>query len=294
MMLPSRYVLPVFLLIVFLGPVVLAPILNLALEPFGIPFHRVMSRALLFSALGALIIFRRHLHLGRWWPLGHIAFRQMARGFLLALISSLAMILFYFISCGFQAAEIPFRRAALSIFVALIAALIVPTLEETIFRGFLITILVATTGRWAGWFLAALIFSVAHFLRVPPGTAGPVHWWSGATGMLSIFTNLAHGDFLTGRGLNLFLAGLVLGGIFLRSGTLWTTAALHSGWIFILMSFTALTRSLNPPRVPGFGRDLLSSPLTSAVLLVLGICLWRFYRVRPEETRGSAEVRRLS
>jgi hypothetical protein len=96
--------------------------------------------------------------------------------------------------------------------------------------------------------------------------------------MISVFTHLGQGDFLTGRGFNLFVVGLILGGIFLRTGTLWVNAALHGGWILILMSFTALTRPTEPPHFHGLGDDLLSSPLTSAVLFALGLGLWRFYR----------------
>jgi len=159
--------------------------------------------------------------------------------------------------------------------VATVAALIVPLLEETIFRGFLVTALTESIGRWAGWILAAFIYAIAHFLRVPQ-QAGPVHWWSGATGIVSIFGGLFQGDFLTGRFANLFLVGLILGGIFLRLGKLWLCAGLHGGWIFILLTFSALTRPDVPPRISWLGGDLLGSPVTSLVLLVLGGFLWRF------------------
>jgi membrane protease YdiL (CAAX protease family) len=282
MKLPTRYVLPVFLLIVFLAPVVLAPPLDLALAPFGIPFHRVMSRALLLSALAALVLFRGRLHLKAWWPLGPIARRQLAFGAMLAAGSALAMILLYFAGCGFHAAPLAPGRAALSLLTAAVAALIVPFLEETIFRGFLVSILVETTGRRVGWILAAVIYTLAHFLRMPSQAPdSSIHFWSGATGLLALFSDLGHGSFLNGRGLNLFLVGLILGGIFLRTGTLWVNYALHGGWIFILMSFSALTRPSTTPRISFFGGDLLSSPLTSAVLLLLGLGLWRFQRASP-------------
>ena len=277
MTLPRRYVLPVFLLIVFAGPVILGPILNLALEPFGIPFHRSMSRALLLSALAALILFRRQLQLGRWWARDPFTLRRIAFGYLLSMVSSILMIGLYRATCGFHTAHIPSTRAALSIAMALLACLIVPILEETIFRGFLVTMLVETLKKWGGWILAAFIYALAHFLRVPADADGHGAW-SGARGVAAIFVHLGSGEFFGGRGLNLFLVGLILGGIFLRTGTLWVNAGLHSGWIFILMTFSALTRPDEPPRISSLGGDLLSSPLTSTVLVVLGLWLWRFYR----------------
>jgi membrane protease YdiL (CAAX protease family) len=287
MTVPTRYVLPVFLLIVFLGPVVLAPILGFALEPFGIPFHRVMSRAFLISAFAAIILFRRHLKIDSWWPRSRIALRQVRFGLLIAIVSSTIMIGLYFVFCGFDQAHLSFGRATLSILTAVVACMIVPLLEETLFRGFLITILSETTGRRVGLFLAALIFALAHFLRIPPENSGQhVHYWSGVTGVISALGQLGHGDFLCDRGLNLFLVGLILGGIFLRTGTLWVNAALHGGWIIILMSFTALTRPLTPPHVSWLGGDILSSPLTSLVLVQLGLWVWRFYQMPREGSRS--------
>jgi membrane protease YdiL (CAAX protease family) len=289
MRLSPRYVLPVFLLIVFAGPIVLGPILNLGLAPLGIPFHRVMSRALLISALGALVLFRGRLKLGEWWPRNLITPRQIAFGLLLAVVSSIFMIGLYHATCGFHAANLSPERAALGVLTAALACVIVPILEETIFRGFLITILMQSLGRRTAWLLGALIFALAHFLRVPPDLDSH-RWWSGAQAVAAIFTHLGQGEFFSGRGLNLFLAGLILGGIFLRSGSLWTGAALHGGWILILMTFTAFTRADSPPRLANFGGDLLSSPLTSAVLLILGLWLWRFYRpvLTHEASKGSA------
>jgi membrane protease YdiL (CAAX protease family) len=279
MKISARYVLPLFLLIVLVTPVVLGPLLDLALAPFGIPFHRVMSRALLLSALGALVLFRGQLRLRDWWIFSRVAGRQAAFGFTLAVLSSLVMIALYSIFCGFHSAGLTRGLAIRAILTALIASLIVPVLEETIFRGFLLTVLAKSTGRWIGWLLAAFIYAVAHFLRFPAEDRGQGNLLSsGAAAMISVFTHLGQGDFLTGKGFNLFVVGLILGGIFLRTGTLWVNAALHGGWIFILMSFTALTRPVTPPHVSGLGGDLLASPLTSAVLVVLGAGLWLFYR----------------
>jgi membrane protease YdiL (CAAX protease family) len=238
-----------------------------------------MSRALLISALVALFLFRGRLRLRAWWPRGWAAVRQAGFGLLLAAVSAQGMIGLYLAFSGFHGAHLPFGREVHALLTAVIAALIVPVLEETIFRGFLLTVLVEVTGRRVAWVLAAFIYAVAHFLRIPAQMAHqPLHWWSGAAGVISIFTNLGQGDFLTGRGLNLFLVGLILGGIFLRAGTLWVNAALHGGWILILMSFSAFTRPDDPPRISFLGGDLLGSPITTAVLLLLGFWLWRYYR----------------
>jgi membrane protease YdiL (CAAX protease family) len=163
---------------------------------------------------------------------------------------------------------------------AIVAALLVPFAEETIFRGFLQTELVAGLGFRPGWILAAVIYALAHFLKIPDAVDHmPVHPWSGASALGAAFLPLVHGDFLSGRGANLLLIGLILGGVFARTGTLWFNGGLHAGWIAGLLLASGLSR---PARVTVWtGDGLLSSPLTTLVLAVLGWWLWRFYR-RPQ------------
>jgi membrane protease YdiL (CAAX protease family) len=169
-------------------------------------------------------------------------------------------------------------------------------LEETVFRGFIQRELVQGLGWRGGWVLAALIFMLAHFLKIPVELDHqPVHLWSGATALGAAFANfgydLARPENL-GKALNLFLIGLILGGVFLRSGTLWMNAGLHSGWILGLLLFTGFTRPVEPPYVSYFGGDILSSLSTTVVLLLTGLWLWRFYRhpsVLPGPAHGTGE-----
>jgi len=194
---------------------------------------------------------------------------------------------------GFTSAHLSGNEIAGRVVLALVAALLAPPLEETIFRGFLQRELVERLGWRAGWVLAAVIFMLAHFMKIPVELdQQPVHLWSGATALGAAFANFGH-DLSQpenlGKAVNLFLVGLILGGVFLRSGTLWLNAGLHSGWIFGLLLFTGLTRPMDPPYVSYFGHDILSSFSTTVVLLLLGLWLWRYYRhpsILPEPTPG--------
>ncbi|HEY0256583.1 MAG TPA: CPBP family intramembrane glutamic endopeptidase, partial [Candidatus Methylacidiphilales bacterium] len=179
---------------------------------------------------------------------------------------------------GFTSAHLTGAQIGARLGIALIAALLIPPIEETVFSGFIQGELVRGLGVRAGWFLAAFIFMLAHFLKIPAELDHqPIHWWSGAGALGAAFMPLAKGAFLCGRGLNLFLIGLILGGIFLRSGSLWLNAGLHGGWILALLLFTGLTRPVDPPRVAFFAGDILSSLSTTLVLVLLGTWLWFFY-----------------
>jgi membrane protease YdiL (CAAX protease family) len=287
MTLPSKLVLPAFLLLVFLLPVFLGPIFYFVLAHFGVPFHRAMTRALIVSALVGLYLFRHHLQLRAWWPPGPVAWRQAGLGLLVALVSAQTMIAMDFALPGVHVIRLNVARVTHAVLTALVAAAIVPPLEETLFRGFLISRLRETLGRRLSWVLGAALFTLVHFLRPDSShSQAPVHWWSGATSVVFMFTHLAQGEIIGGRGLNIFLVGLILGGIFLRAGTLWITAGLHCGWIFTLVIFAALTRPAEKPRIPFLAGDLIGTPITTVVLLLVG--LWFYFFSRPLPSTGGA------
>jgi membrane protease YdiL (CAAX protease family) len=278
--LPGWSILPIFFAIVFGGAIVLGPLFYFALHPWKpFAFHRTMDRALLVSALAALGYFWSRLSLAQLWPLGARAWRQLAFGYLLAFVSAQAMIGLYLALCGFTSSHLGAHQIMMRVLMALLAALLLPPLEETVFRGFMLAELVRGLGRRWGCVVAALIFMLAHFLKVPESfDHQPVHFWSGVPALGAAFLSVAQGAFVDGRGASLFLIGLILGGLFLRSGSLWINAGLHSGWIFVLLLFSGLTQQVASPHVAFLGHgDILSSPITSLVLMALGAWLWRFY-----------------
>jgi membrane protease YdiL (CAAX protease family) len=244
-----------------------------------------MDRALLFSALAALGFAWPRLDLRAWWR--GDAWKHALLGLGIALVSSQLILGLDAALAGLTWAPVTPHDAHRLIFTAIVAALLVPLAEETLFRGFIQTELVRGMGPRCGCFFGALIFMLAHFIKVPVEfDHAPVHAWSGATALGAAFLPVLHGDFLGGRGLNLLLIGLLLGGAFLRSGTLWLNYGLHGGWILVLLLVSGLTR----PTVKDsfWSGDLLSTPLTTAVLVLLGFWLWLFYlRPLPEPAPGA-------
>jgi len=279
MTLSRQYILIVFFLIVFLGAIVLGPLLYFGMALIvPIPFHRAMDRALLISSVAAVGLFWSRISWGKLWPWKRGVWQQALWGYFIAAVTVQAMIGFNLALSGFSSAHLTGAQIAGRLGMALAAALLIPPLEETVFRGFIQGELVRGLGWRAGWLVAAFIFMLAHFLKIPPEIDHePVHWWSGASALGAAFQPLMNGAFLCGRGLNLFLIGLILGGIFFRSGSLWLNAGLHSGWILALLLFTGLTRPVEPAYVPFFAGDILSSLSTTMVFILLGTWLWLFY-----------------
>lgn len=280
MIFSQKYRLILFFAVIFLGAAVLGPVLYFALKPVvSVPFHRAMDRAFLVSAVAALGLFWSSIPLRQLWPLERRAWAQIGFGYLLALVSAQAMIAIDLVVGGCVSSNLTHGQIESRFFMALLAAILVPPLEETVFRGFILLELTRSMGRCWSCVAAALIFMLAHFLKIPESLdQEPVHLWSGASAVGAAFLPVLHGDFLGGRGLNLFLIGLILGGIFLRAGSLWINAGLHSGWIFALLLFSGMYHPVTPQHLAFLGSsDLLSSPLTSLVLILLSAWLWRFY-----------------
>jgi membrane protease YdiL (CAAX protease family) len=274
------FVLPLFFLALFLGAMLLGPIFFWGLSWITpIPFHRAMDRALLLSALAALGLFWSRLPLAQLWPWNSDAWKQVLLGLFIAAVSAQAILGCKLAVDGIPLLPLDVPAIASRVLLALVAALLVAPLEETIFRGFLQRELIERLGWRPGWIIAAAIFMLAHFVKVPEELDPlPVHPWSGITAIGDAFLPLAHGDFFCGAGLNLFLLGLILGGIFLRSGSLWVNAGLHGGFILAQLLFSGLTRPVPRHDFIFGGGDIVSSPITSLVFILLGLWLWLFYR----------------
>jgi len=321
MALPGKYILPVFFLTLFLGAMILGPLLYFGLAVvWPIPFHRAMDRAMLISAVAALGLFWSRIPLEKLWPCNSDAWKQLLLGYFIAAVSIQAMIGAYLALARFESAHLSVDKVVGRVALALVAALLVPPLEETVFRGFLQRELVKGLGWCAGWLITAVIFMLAHFLKIPVELDHePVHLWSGVTALGAAFADFGH-EFSqlenVCKAINLSIIGLILGGVFLRAGTLWLNAGLHSGWIFGLLMFTGLTRPNHFEEsiidmLPGslvkthtvdsydspltrltdlLGGDILSSPATTLVLILTGLWLWRFYRhpsISPEPACGT-------
>jgi len=280
---PRKLVLPVFFAVIVLGAMVLGPVIFFAMQPIwpAFPFHRAMDRALLVSALLALALCGPRIEWRRLWPWNGEAWKQALLGLLMAIVAFQALMGFDLAAAGFHGAGLSAGKIWARVAMALVAAAIVAPVEETIFRGFLQREFTRGLGWRGGWILAALVYALAHFLTTSALDKETLHWWSGVTAWPAMFAQA--GTDLTSpenavKALNLFLLGLVLGGLFLRAESLWANAGLHAGLIFGLLLFTGLTQPDEPPRVAWLGGNILSSFVTSVVILLLGVWIWRFYR----------------
>jgi len=116
----------------------------------------------------------------------------------------------------------------------LLAAFAVSLIEETFFRGVLYNGFLHERRPAAAVLLSALFFSTIHFARIK-GSELPADaaWYHGLLILADGIATHWHSDYLS-TALSLFLAGVLLGIVRLKSGSVWACIGLHTGWILMI------------------------------------------------------------
>jgi uncharacterized protein len=159
----------------------------------------------------------------------------------------------------------------------LTAAFGASVVEEILFRGLILGMMLRALGPRVGLLTCTFIFALVHFLSPPEGLvihAPHVHpgtgfWLVGV--ILGHFTQL---DFLLAEFCTLFAVGWVLVQARVTTGGLWLSIGLHAGWVFGLKWFSALTRGSKALKsgdyLPWVGENLKAGLLSLAVVLFTG------------------------
>jgi membrane protease YdiL (CAAX protease family) len=159
-----------------------------------------------------------------------------------------------------------------------VAALFVPLIEETFFRGLILGALLKTGRQLMSIFLTSAFYSVVHFLKAPEQASPEVSWASGFNSIGHAFVQFTD-PLLVGAGFTtLFLIGWILAEARLATRSLWLPIGLHCGWILTAGVFNkvALRQFVI---APWLGKNLLVGivPLAIACLTWLLMRGWLKY-----------------
>jgi len=242
-------VLLVYILFVFVGAALIAPFVAWTLAwlavhiPFfyeeltNIPFHRIVNRCLIFLALAGLWPMFRGLNVASLnalgWNFSKGISKQLFLGFLYGLPALLIALL---INIGVGSAHLTtefrsFNDIIDTICGAIISAVVVAALEETLFRGALITALRRAYGLKRALLLSSAVYAITHFFSKPVDPE-VVRVWSGFTVLIQMFKGFICWQMVIPGFLNLFAAGLLLALLFQRMEGLWSSIAAHGSWVF--------------------------------------------------------------
>jgi membrane protease YdiL (CAAX protease family) len=190
-----------------------------------------------------------------------------------------------YLQCGLYTLREPAPWA--SVVEPLVSAVSVSVLEEVLFRGLVLGLLLRSLSiRWACLVCTAL-FAAVHFLKPPEDftvAETVVHAGSGFSLVAVILGNFLNVHFFFAEFLTLFAVGLALVYARIRTGALWLSIGLHTGWVFGLKWFSALTLTTKWLRrgqyLPWVGENLkvgLCSLLVISATGVLAVWLSRHF-----------------
>ncbi len=245
-------------------------------------FESFFHRALLLAALGLLWPLLRSFRIRRISDLelepNPEGSRHVLIGFAMAAVPLLcagaALIAFHVFSLSLNITWFALAKIA-------VAAIVVPAIEETFFRGLILGVLRKTAGRYLSILLTSALYSIVHFLKAPPNTSVTVTWTSGFNSIAHSFSQFADPLLLAAGFSTLFFIGMVLADARLTTRSLWLPIGLHSGWIFVNGVFGKIARrEIVMP--PWLGRNLFVGIVPVAIVcLTWGLMRgWLKYGVR--------------
>ncbi len=256
----------------------------------AVTFQRYFNRAMLVAAVALLWPLVKVLRARGWRDFGLMPNRHWVRDWVTGTI--LAAGLLAALGAGLLAAgwhEWSARLTGKALRDALGAALVVPLLEEALFRGALLGLARRTAGTWTAQLFVAGLFSIVHFLKPPENAAGvaaalgPIDVTAGFRLLPHVFWQFREPGLVLGGFLTLLAVGLALGWLTVRTRSLWPAIGLHAGWVLGLKLFSALTLPTAAGRLPWLGPNLLVGLLPLGMVLVTWAMAARLFPPRPVE-----------
>ncbi len=264
--------------------VFLAPVL-FDILPFK--FERIFNRLIMIFtiALAVWAVWSRQLSFPteslRWKGFGWAGFiSAFAAGFL-------TLISISFLKMGFGIVSLEFslnspEAWAQRIGMSLLSALVIGIIEEVFFRGFIFSML----QKKMAWpmlpciLVTNVFYSLIHFTGGKKMFIGPDPDFKDSMKLLAApFQNLMDWQMVLPGAFGLFIFGVILTLLFMRTGSLYPCIGLHAGCVFFLKMDGVLIRHEDraPLWVFGGGQNY-DGLLGWTALLILGIVLLRFYQ----------------
>lgn len=237
-------------------------------------FDKFFHRALLVGAVAFLWPLVRWLRIGSWRDLGLSAnqkrWRDLGVGFVIATVPLLCfgavLLQLGVYSLRSSIAPMPLIERAL-------AAIVVPFLEEPLFRGLILGVMLRAGSPSFAALTTSAFFSILHFLKPAEATTIDVTWASGFVAIAHAFSQFQQPLLVLAGFTTLLLLGWILADARLRTQSLWLPIGLHSGWIFANALFNKLARR-EFEALPWLGRNLL----IGIAPLCVGLVSWALVR----------------
>jgi membrane protease YdiL (CAAX protease family) len=253
-------------------------------------FQKFFNRGMLIAAIVLLWPTVKWLRVGGVRELGLEAdalwWRRVAVGFVIA--GALVAVL----GAAYLAAEVyrwkrppPWEKTP----PLLLSAFIVALIEESLFRGAILGLFRRAMRPWPAIISTGAIFSALHFLKPDESVqVERVHWLAGFELVPHVFHQFGEPMLLLGGFTTIFVLGMMLADVTIRTRSLWMAIGLHAGLVFIKMSFSKLTKR-ESAHLPWIGEELQIG-LVPVIVLIITWVIARLY-LRYVDRRAAPEIR---
>jgi membrane protease YdiL (CAAX protease family) len=164
----------------------------------------------------------------------------------------------------------------------ILAAMSVPLIEETFFRGIVLGLLLRPGRKFLPVVSVSALFAIVHFLKGPDRAPTIVTWTSGFQSITQAFAGFGDPIMVASAFATLFVIGCILADARVLTNSLWLPIGLHAGWIFASATFSWMARR-QIVAFPWLGKNLL----VGIVPLCLGAVTWILMRLYLEHDRAS-------
>jgi CAAX protease family protein len=163
-----------------------------------------------------------------------------------------------------------------------LAAIAVPLIEETFFRGIVLGILLRKGRKILPIIAVSALFAVVHFLKGSERQPAIVTWTSGFQSIVQAFAGFGDPAVVVSAFATLFVIGCILADARVLTNSLWLPIGLHAGWIFASGTLNWLARR-QTVALPWLGKNML----VGIVPLCLAAVTWILMRLWLKNDRAS-------
>lgn len=207
-------------------------------------YPRYFDRVRILGVVISLIWLLRYCKLWSWYALGfrrehlrHVP-KWFAYGLLMMLLAAGCQ---WLVGQPYLKEGTTVAKVVEKIVIMTFSGLFLAIIEESIFRGMVFRIFYTACNRWVAVVLASLFFAYVHFKHVPWEQGQALTFSSGFyVAWMTLLSPLYTFDFFTF--VNLFLAGVILNLIFLRTKSLWCCVGMHAGWVALKVPYGKFVR----------------------------------------------------
>lgn len=158
-----------------------------------------------------------------------------------------------------------------------LAAISVPFIEETFFRGIVLGLLLRTGRKLLSVVAVSALFAAVHFLKGSEREPAIVTWTSGFQSIGDAFAGFGDPMMVVAAFATLFLIGCILADGRVLTRSLWLPIGLHAGWIFASGTFSWLARR-QMVALPWIGKNLLVGIIPLGLAAVTWLLMRRWLK----------------